>query len=327
MKRSPATIPVAERLSALAEPIRLRIARLLEAAELTVGEVGKVVQHPQSTVSRHLKILSDAGLLQKRSEGTAAYYRLVLDDLDPEARQLWRAVEGALAADVAVQDDLRRVRAVLAERTTDSLSFFGRVAGQWDEVRRQLFGNEFTARGLLGLLPPDWTVADLGCGTGNAAELIAPFVKQVIAVDQSRPMLKAAKKRLAALKNVRFIDGPLEAIPLEDGCVDAATLIMVLHHIADPGATLGEVRRILRPGGTVLIVDMFEHERAEYRSAMGHRHLGFAQERMLAMLEEAGFRGARLAPLQLESESKGPGLFVATGLNQGNRPDLRSSKQ
>lgn len=312
MKRSPDTTPLTERLAALSELLRLRICHLLEQQELSVGEVARVVQLPQSTVSRHLKVLSDAGWLLRRAEGTATLYRLVQDDLDPGARDLWRAISGQLAQNQEVQEDYRRLQGVLAERRTDSLTFFGRVAGEWDQVRQALFGGEFTMQALLALLPPDWTVADLGCGTGNGAELVAPYVRQVIALDQSKPMLDAARKRLAHLDNIRFVDGPIESIPLDPHSVDAALCIMVLHHVPEPAEAISEMCRILRPGGVAMIVDMFEHDRIEYRQSMGHRHLGFSESAMGEMFARAGFEHARVLPLPGEPQAKGPGLFAAT---------------
>ncbi len=322
MKRSPATTLLTDRLAALSEGVRLRLGGLLEAHELTVGELAQVVQVPQSTVSRHLKVLADAGFLQRRADGTATYYRLTPDDLDESPRTLWQAVSGQLRGNVAVEDDLRRVRAVLAERSTDSVSFFGRMAGEWDEVRQALFGGEFTARALLGFLPAEWIVADLGCGTGNGAELISPYVREVIAVDQSRPMLEAARKRLTGLANIRFVDGPLEALPLADASVDAAMCLLVLHHVPEPGDAMAEMKRVIRPGGSALIVDMFEHQRTEYRHTMGHRHLGFSEARMKSMMEQAGFSGVRVLPLPAGAESKGPGMFVAVG-----KADAESEKR
>jgi ubiquinone/menaquinone biosynthesis C-methylase UbiE/DNA-binding transcriptional ArsR family regulator len=312
MKRSAATTPLTDRLLALSEMVRLRICRLLEVHELSVGEIAKVVQMPQSTVSRHLKVLSDAGLLQKRAEGTATLYRLTQDDLEPATRTLWHSIASQLADDLLVQDDLRRVDAIIAERRVDSLSFFGRVAGEWDDVRQSLFGSGFTMRALLGLLPSHWTVADLGCGTGNGAEFVAPYVREVIAVDQSRPMLDAARKRLAGLGNVRFLDAPIESVPLADASVDAAMSLMVLHHVTEPVEALTEMRRILRPGGVALIVDMLEHDRTEYRHTMGHVHLGFSGQRIGRMLASAGLGEVRITSLPADPDAKGPGLFVAT---------------
>src|SRR3954470_5401496 len=233
---------VAAMLAALSEPVRVRMLCALEK-ELTVGEVAKVVQLPQSTTSRHLKAIADCGWVQRRSVGTATFYQMVLDDLDAGARAVWVAVRTEISESPEVREDLRRLKDVLDERKLDSQAFFGRVAGGWDEVRGRLFRSDFTARGLLGLISPKWVVADLGCGTGNAAELLAPHVQRVIAVDRSEPMLEAARKRLGGVKNVQFVAGGFEKLPIGAGSVDAAVCILVLHHLSDPAGALAEMRR------------------------------------------------------------------------------------
>ncbi|MCC5785125.1 MAG: metalloregulator ArsR/SmtB family transcription factor [Phycisphaerales bacterium] len=315
MKRLTAIQPITDRLGALAEPIRLRLLRLLENEELSVGEVAKVVQLPQSTVSRHLKLLADGGWVRKRAVGTASFYRVVHDDLPVEARQLWVTVRSQLGQTPELAEDDRRLAGVLAERRDDSLSFFGRLAGEWDELRSNLFGTAFTADALLSLLPPEWTVADLGCGTGNGSERIAPYVEKVIAVDQSEPMLAAAQKRCEGLGNVECRPGRLEALPIEDASVDAAIILLVLHHLDDPVKVLAETRRVLRTdrgGGVALVVDMTEHDRTEFRETLGHRHLGFGEEAMTGFMERAGLTRTRYRELPSDPEGKGPGLFVAT---------------
>lgn len=316
MKRSRDKLEVTDRLSALSEPIRLRIIRLLEAEELSVGEVARAVQLPQSTVSRHLKVLADGDWLTRRNEGTATYYRMVLDDLAPDARALWVTVRDQLGQSSELAEDLRRLETVIAERRTDSRSFFGRVAGQWDELRSELFGQRLTPITLLSLLSSDWVVADIGCGTGNASEWLAPYVGRVIAIDQSEPMLEAAHKRLSDVENVEFRTGQLEELPLEDASVDAAVCLLVLHHMDEPEEALREMRRVLRSdraGGMALVVDMVEHDREEYRHAMGHQHLGFSRERIESMLREAGFEDVKYRVLPTETSAKGPGLFAAVG--------------
>jgi ubiquinone/menaquinone biosynthesis C-methylase UbiE/DNA-binding transcriptional ArsR family regulator len=313
MKKIKAPKAVAERLSALSEPVRLRLLRLLEAEELTVGEVAKVVQMPQSTVSRQLKILGESGWLARRSEGTATLYRLVLDDLGAWDRSIWLAVRTGMGDDVEVKEDLRRLKGVVAARRLDSQAFFGKVAGEWDQVRNELFGRGFTGQALLGLLPREWVVADVGCGTGNASEIIAPWVQRVIAVDRSEPMLAAARARLAGLGNVEFVLGDVDRLPFKDGRVDAAVCILVLHHVEDPAGAAREMARIVRPGGLVLVVDMVEHGREEYRRMMGHVHLGFARETIEGIFAEAGLSEARWAALPSDPDGRGPGLFVATG--------------
>jgi len=319
MKERLSDIPVAMRLAVLADKTRLRLLRVLEGAELSVGELGQVFQSPQSTISRHLKVLADAGWIVRRSEGTATFYRMVLDDLTTSARALWltirdQAAEGDRAEHV---EDVRRVAAVLDERRTDSQAYFGRVAGEWDEVRQELFGTRFTLNALLELLTSAWVVADLGCGTGNIAELLAPVVKRVIAVDQSGPMIDAAKRRLKGVKNVEFIESELSTLPLPPGSVDVAAFGLVLHHVAKPELPLREAARILRSGanevpGRVLVVDMVRHDRSEYRHLMGHQHLGFSRDDIESRFAIAGLEPMSFRQLPVDPDARGPGLFVAT---------------
>lgn len=307
------THSVLDRLQSLGDGVRLRLLRLVEGQELSVGEIAKVVQLPQSTVSRHLKTLVDGGWLVRRQEGTASLFCMVPDDLSRESRTLWAAVREQVDG---ASEDARRLRSVLAERRTDSQTFFGKVAGEWDEVRRGLFGGRFTAVSLLSLIRRDWVVADLGCGTGNAAELLAPVVERVVAVDFSEPMLGAAKQRLSGAANVEFVKGSVEATGLRDASVDAVVCVLVLHHLSEPVNALREMRRVLRNGrggGVALVVDMVAHGREEYRRLMGHKHLGFSREGMLGMMREAGFVDGEYHELSGEPEAKGPGLFAAVG--------------
>jgi ArsR family transcriptional regulator len=309
-------LPLAQVLASLSDTVRVRMLRVLEAQELLVKEVADVFQLPQSTVSRNLKVLADAGWVSSRSAGTATLYRMYRDDLDPAARELWSVVRRQLDETPEALDDSRRLAVVLADRRLDSKAFFGQVVGEWDAVRTRLFGSSFTARALLSLVPRRWTVADLGCGTGNASALLAPHVERVIAVDSSEAMLSAAKANLAGAKNVEFVAGELESLPLRKASVDAAVCMLVLHHVADPAAALRHMRRILRDdraGGLALIVDMREHERKEYRQSMGHKHLGFAPHAMERLMRDAGFARTEVQLLPGDPEAKGPGLFAATG--------------
>ncbi|GJQ28309.1 MAG: transcriptional regulator [Phycisphaerae bacterium] len=311
MKRT-ADISITDRLASLSDPVRLRLLRMVEGQELSVGEVARVLQLPQSTVSRHLKTLAAAGWVARRNEGTASLYRLVADELSPAARSIWAAVREQTPL---ARDDAQRLRAVLAERRTDSQAFFGKHAGEWDDLRQTLFGGRFTALSLLGLIRRDWIIADLGCGTGNAAELLAPHVARVLAVDLSIPMLQAARKRLAGVENVEFVNAPADRTGLPPHSVDACVCVLVLHHLDEPAKALREMRRLLRPdrgGGTVLVVDMAAHDRDEYRRLMGHKHLGFSKDAMLTMMHDAGLVDGVYHDLPPEPDGKGPGLFVAT---------------
>lgn len=306
-----ATLPLLDVLSALADPTRCRMLLLLDGHELTVGELCDVVQLPQSTVSRQLKTLADAGWVASRRDGTSRYYSLTLATDD--SRTLWRLTRAQLEGKSATAQDLRRLECVLSERRTASEHFFASSAGQWDKLRDELFGADFTLRALAGLLDDAWVVADLGCGTGAMAALVAPHVKQVIGVDASDEMLDAARERMAGRKNVALRRGSLESLPIDTASVDAAMLMLVLHHLPTPAVALAEAARILKPGGRVLIVDMAPHEKDEYRQQMGHVWLGFGELQVKTLLTTAGFTRVDVHALPPATAAKGPALFAATG--------------
>ena len=297
------------RLGHLADATRGRILFVLDGRELTVGELVTVLQLPQSTVSRHLRILSDEGWLASRSEGTSRYYALA-SRLDDGADELWRVVRGSLTESADAAQDVARARELVAKRRSRSQEFFSTAAGQWDAVRAELFGAP-EARALLALMDPAWEVGDLGCGTGRLAETVAPFVAGVVAVDESPDMLDAARRRLADVENVELRVGRLESLPVEAGSLDVALLGLVLHHVPDPGRALAEAARVLRPGGRVLVLDMLAHGREEYRERMGHLWQGFDRDQVEGWMLDAGFGVIRWHTLPADPEAKGPLLFVA----------------
>lgn len=300
-----------DRLVTLSAPVRVRLIRLLELEELTVGEIARVVQLPQSTVSRHLKDLHDDGWVERRRHGTATFFA-VRRDLDDTATALWEIVRQATDGDHP--DDGLRLAAVLAARETDSRAFFDRVAGDWPVLRRELFGEGFVQTAIAALLPANAVVADLGCGPGDVLAQVAPWVKKAIGVDREPAMLEAARRRLQGLGAVELREGALDDVPLAPGEVDAALLMLVLHHVDAPEAAVASAARGLKPGGRLVIVDMVEHDREEYRRSMGHRHTGFAPNRVAGWYRDAGLQGVRHLPLPLLPEATGPGLFVAVGV-------------
>ncbi|MBI1374852.1 MAG: metalloregulator ArsR/SmtB family transcription factor [Phycisphaera sp.] len=320
MNHMPATSPpMLSWMNALADATRARALRVLERAELTVAELCSVLQLPQSTVSRHLKVLADEGWAASRPEGTSRLYRMTLDELDPAAARLWRLLREQTAGTSPADEDDRRLERVLAQRQTRSEAFFSSAAGQWDKMRRELFGERFDLHAIAALLDPAWHVGDLGCGTARIAETVAPYVARVTAVDASAAMLKAAKKRLKDAGNVTLKRGQLEALPIDDATLDAAVIDLVLHHVADPGAVLAETARVLKPGGRVLVVDMLRHDRAEYQQHMGHVWLGFEQKQFDAWMTDAGLTDVRFHPLPVDADAKGPGLFTATAMKRNGR--------
>lgn len=309
MSTSPA---IHDWMTALNDATRARALRLVEQHELSVADLCAVLQLPQSTVSRHLKVLTDEGWLSARRDGTSRLYRLPLESLEPAARQLWSLLREQTGRTRAVAHDEQRLATVLAARQTRSQEFFSSSAGQWDRLRREMFGERFDLIALAGLLESNWVIGDLGCGTGQISEGLAPFVKRVIAVDNSRTMIKAAKQRLGALAHVEIRQGDLASLPIDDDTLDAAITCLVLHHIAEPAAALVEAARVLKPGGRFLLVDMQSHDRREYQQQMGHLWLGFEPGQIAEWLRAAGFDQIRVRPLAPAPQAKGPALFVAS---------------
>ncbi|HEU4829950.1 MAG TPA: metalloregulator ArsR/SmtB family transcription factor [Gemmatimonadales bacterium] len=310
---------VLDRLATLADPTRSRLLLIIERHELTVGELCAVLQLPQSTVSRHLRILADEGWVTSRAEGTSRQYRMV--PLDPGAGRLWNVVREEIERGSQAGHDAARLREVLTGRRLQSREFFAGSAAEWDRVRDELFGSRAELGALPALLDSAWTIGDLGCGTGQLAAALAPFVAKVVGVDESATMLASARRRLENAGNAELHEGSLESLPLADRSLDAAVLSLVLHHAVEPADVLREAARVLRPGGRLLIIDMVPHERDEYRVQMGHVWLGFGEAELRASLAHAGFDDVRYIPLPPDPAAKGPNLFAGTARLPRREPE------
>ena len=317
---------ILDHLASLADTTRSRLLLLLDRHELTVTELCAITQLPQSTVSRHLKALADSGWVASRADGTSNVYTLTRDELDAGAKRLWQLVREQVGATTAAAEDQRRLQATMADRRAKSQEFFASSAGQWDRMRDELFGDRFHLAALAAFADADAVVADLGCGTGQVSAAIAPFVQRVIAVDGSAAMLQAAKRRLHAFDNVELRRGDLESLPIDAAGVDVATVMLVLHHIAEPANALREAARILEPGGKAIVVDMQAHDREQYRQQMGHVWLGFSETQIERLLADAGFARTRVVALAPDTRAKGPGLFVAIGEKQMQPRRLEDAK-
>jgi ArsR family transcriptional regulator len=300
-------------MACLADATRLRLLRLLERHELGVVELCDVLQLPQSTVSRHLKVLSDQGWLDSSRQGTAHLYRMLLDELDMPTRRLWLLAREQTEGWATVRQDELRLSRRLKEKQDAAAVFFAGAAGRWDKLRKELYGDRFSGAAMLAVLSKEIVVADLGCGTGQVAAELAPFVGRVIGVDSSAAMLKAAQKRTGELENVELRRGDLSAIPIEDGSCDAAMLILALTYVSDPAAVLRETRRILKSGGRIVIVDLLPHDREDFKRQLGQQGMGFEVAEMKTKLEVAGFAQIDLRPIPPEEGVKGPALFMAIG--------------
>jgi ArsR family transcriptional regulator len=300
-------------MECLADETRLRLLRLLEQHELGVAELCDVLQLPQSTVSRHLKVLSDQGWVHNRVQGTNHLYQTVLDEIDPPARKLWLLAREQVDGWATLRQDALRLDRRLRSREIDSQSFFAGAAGEWDKLRGELYGHGFARSALLTLLPREWVVADLGCGTGPLVAELAPFVRKVIGIDNSAAMLKSARKRASGLANVELRRGDLLSIPIETGSCDAALMLLTLTYIPDPAAAVREAARILRPGGCAVIVDLLPHDRDDFRRQMGQLRMGFEPKEIEQLLASADLAPSPVQALAPEPQAKGPALFIARG--------------
>ena len=301
-------------MDSLADPTRLRLLGILERHELGVSDLCEVVQMPQSTVSRHLKLLGDEGWITSRRHGTTNLYRMVLDELAPAQRKLWLLAREQTSHWATLEQDELRLMERLRRRKADAREFFAGAAVEWDRIRSELYGPSFGCQASLALLPSDWVIADLGCGTGTNTAELARCVSHVFGVDNSPEMLQAARQRTEGMDNVELRQGELEQIPIEDATCDGALLVLVLTYVPGPEVAVRQMHRVLKPGGKAVVVDISRHDRDDFRRQMGQYSLGFETGGLEALLTENGFGSVRCEHLPPEPKAKGPALLLATGI-------------
>ena len=293
---------ILEVLKALADPSRLRLTAIVLRGEFTVQELTRIMGTGQSRVSHHLKVLTEAGVLAVKRQGTWSYYRA--GGPSPFFAAICPAVEQGLAELPEREQDLAAVAKVLEVRRKRSQEFFDRHARQWDDLARTLLPAPDYRERLLSDVPEGKTVVEIGFGAGSLLPALAARSATVIGVDHSPAMLEEARRRLA-LSGLNGIDlrlGEMTHLPLPDRSADCAVLNMVLHHAADPPAVLDEIRRVLTPGGVLVLADLARHEREWVRERLADQWLGFGEEELTAWLESAGF-----AEVRTERIEGGPG--------------------
>ena len=276
-------------LKALADPLRLRILASIAEQELTVGEVQEVVESVQSSVSRNLAILRQAGFVQDRKEGTSVYFS-VRKNMPDASRQLFKSLQARLAEIPEVKQDLARLGVCRRRRMRQSQGYFESVAGDWERIRKSYFDDRVTSLAIEKLLPRDLTLADIGCGTGSLTFELARFARKVIGVDLSNEMLRRARgvAKERATHNVEFRQGDIFKLPLACRSVDAAFCVMVLHFLPEPERAIAALCRITRPGGSVIVVDLVQHKQEWMREQMAHQYLGFDRPSIEKWFDEAG---------------------------------------
>lgn len=309
-----------ETLRALAEPTRQRILQVLTHEELNVSELVEILGLPQSTISRHLRVLREAELIRDRRHGTSTLYSAVTppdhtDIADDDVRGFmvrWLATQ-------PLADGMdERLRRVLATRGGNATGFFNRLGKRWDDLRNEAFGERFALEAFMPLLPQSWTVADIGSGTGYLLPILSAHFANVIAVDPAESMLDCGRQRVTdcGATNVEFHRGELGKLPIATGSIDLAVALLVLHHVKQPQPALAEMRRALRRGGRLLLVEQEAHEDQGFYERMKDLWWGFSPGDFCKLLTETGFRDIQSRRLCTAASATGrvesPPLFVVT---------------
>lgn len=308
--------PMVVWMQSLSDPTRVRLLRLLEKTELSVAEMCSTLQMPQSTVSRHLKMLADDGWASARREGASNWYRISLSQFPPSQRKLWAVARGHCVPEVTADQDDARLEQVLESRRSKSQHFFSSAAGRWDRMRGDLFGHRIDAWGIAAGWDRQSVIGDLGCGTGMISQTLAPWVDQVIAVDASMAMLNSARKRLKDCDNVELRRGELTHLPIDAKVLTTAIMVLVMPYLSDPQRVLEEVHRATKPRGRLIVLDMLPHDREEYRDELGHSWLGFSRDQVEQWLLATGWSLERWVLIPPDPEAKGTQTFVATAVRR-----------
>jgi len=300
---------------ALGDVTRLRILCLVASMELAVGEIAQVLGQSQPRVSRHIAILSDAGLAERRREGSWIFLRAAGMPFAGEIRRLLAVAEASDAEFAELcEGDRRKLAAIRAARETQAQDYFSAHAETWDELRRLHSADELVEDALAKALSvaPLGRVLDIGTGTGRMAELFAETADHVVALDKSPAMLRVARARLQKLDSERIdmVQGDFTSLPLAEAQVDTVLFHQVLHFAHDPAAALREAARVTRPGGRIAIVDFAAHSREELRERHSHARLGFEDPQMERLLKAAGFEPE--VPLALEEGELVVKIWIGT---------------
>ena len=285
-----AALPLADRLQALADPTRLRILALLRLMELSVGELAQVLGQSQPRVSRHLKILADAGVLERRKEGSWVF--LTLTDAE-RTEPMFELIDGwaDAQAQALFASDAARTETIRAERAEAANRYFAGHAEVWDQIRSLHVAESEVERAIDRALgrQPLGRLVDIGTGTGRMIELFGPRASEAIGIDRSSEMLRLARVKLeSAGISSSLRQGDMYALPLPDEIADSIIIHQVLHYAHSPAVAIAEAARVLAPGGTLLVVDFAAHEREELRDRDAHIRLGFEDEVMAGWFAAAG---------------------------------------
>ena len=316
-----------EVLKTVGEPTRLRLLSLLSRGDLTVTDLTDLLGQSQPRISRHLKLLGEAALIDRYQEGAWAYFRLRQEG--PAAAVAKLLLDCSDETDAVLRRDGERLAALKKVRAEKAQAYFSRNAAEWDELRR-LHVSETEVETALGELigeEPVESFLDLGTGTGRILQLFDGLYRRGVGVDASRDMLAVARANLdrAGITKASIRHGDIFNLPLERDEFDVVTIHQVLHFLADPEAAIAEAARMLRPGGRLVIIDFAPHELEYLREDHAHVRLGFSDPIMREWLERAGLSVERSIDLTDETRTGSAGLTVTIWLARDKRPVAAST--
>lgn len=327
-------------LRVLADPIRLRILALLELEELAVGELATCLGLAQSRVSNHLRVLREHDLMIERRQGTRTLLRSALcedpaDDCDHWPLRLWQSLRVGLEQLPEHETDRMRLAQMLAERRSADPQFFDHLAGEWDKRNAAFETGQARQRAVCNLLGGGLVLADLGCGTGYMARAMGAFCSRLICIDVSNGMLEEAQQRLSTLGRVQveYREGALDELPIDDDELDGAVAGLVLHHLPTLNGALREMRRVIRPGGIAVVLELAPHREDWMSAELGDRHLGLEPAEVAAALRRAGFEDVhtetvedtyRPVPAGADEAPSSLSLYIVRGRVPQPRTDLAS---
>ncbi len=293
---------------ALSDETRLRLFNLVMKHELNVNEIVAAMGMGQSRISRHLKILTDSGLLTSRRDGLWVFYRAVEDDYKHSAKKI---LLDAVKSDPELLDDVNNLEKVIIERSEEKVKYFDSIADNLPSIKKGILGNLNLSEKIAQNMPVCSVAADLGCGTGDLVPYLSEKAGKVIGVDKSPGMLDEARERFAGMNGkIDFRIGSIEHLPMRDNETDCAVINMVLHYLQHPDEVVSETARVLKKGGTLVITELEKHKVEDMRTEYGHRWLGLSSEDMMRMLKKTGFSSVKKETFNAERGLK-INLFVS----------------
>ena len=307
-------------LKAAAETTRLRILLLLAAGELNVKDLTQILGQSQPRISRHLKLLAEAGLIERFREGSWVYFHV--SDRSVGGQLARRILETVDARDPVLRRDSERAEALKREREASAQTYFREHAADWDRIRT-LYVSETAVETAIEVAlegPPLKMLVDLGTGTGRMLEVLAGRYTRGLGLDVNQSMLAYARSKLktSGLDHAEVRHGDIYNVALPDGVADGVIIHQVLHYLSEPAHAIREAARILAPGGRLVIVDFAPHEIESLRESHAHERLGFEAEHVTAWMEETGIEGVEVRTLEPEKHDDRQQLTVSLWL--GRKP-------